>query len=119
MRLQPNGCRLNSAYILVALHLLSAILVFGRYLAFYVELPNMDATTCTITYSLVLIKVILTFAIADFSLSFLQYIFMLVTIGSYTDEHEKVIKYQQMINTTNHTVENATNEHFKKLDNFY
>jgi hypothetical protein len=51
MRLQPNGCRLNSAFILVALHMLSVITVFGRYLGFHVDLHKMDTGSCTITYS--------------------------------------------------------------------
>jgi hypothetical protein len=99
MRVQPNGRRLYGAYILVALHTMSVVLAFGRYLTFHLDLHGMGST-CSASYSEVLIKVVLAFATTDFGLSLLQCIFMLMTIRSYLREHERALMYQQMINTT-------------------
>jgi hypothetical protein len=102
MRIQPAGKRLVILYILVGLHTLSVLLAFGKNLAYQIDLHSLDSS-CSISYSEVMIKIVLAFAAADFFASLLQAIFMLVCMGSYNSECEKMEKYQ-MVNTTNKTL---------------
>lgn len=107
MRIQPTGKRLVILYILIALHTLSVIVAFGKNLAYQIDLHSLDSS-CSISFSEVMIKIVLAFAAADCFTSIFQAIFMLLSMGSYNNECEKMERYQ-MVNTTNKTLASDNN----------
>lgn len=94
-------------YILTSIHMLSIIIGFSKFLAFHVDLNSMGSA-CTITYSQILITIILTITSADMLTSLIQYISLLAaTYEIHIDFKEELTEtYKEVFNLTNNTLEN-------------
>lgn len=79
-RTQPNEKRMAFIYILVSLHMLWIINCLGKFSTFRIDLSHINSgANCSITYSEVLVNVVLAVSAANLFTSLLQFIATLVT----------------------------------------
>lgn len=79
-RTQPNEKRMAFIYILTSLHMLWIINCFGKFSTFRIDLNHVNSgANCSITYSEVLVNVVLAVSAADMLASLLQFFTTLVT----------------------------------------
>lgn len=81
MRVRPPSSRLSACYLLTSLHLLAVVIDFSTFLSFQIDF-NAMGSTCSISFSSVLISVILALVSADLFTSLLQYFFSVWCIKS-------------------------------------
>lgn len=102
MRVTPTSARLSAAYILVSLHLLTVIIGFSTFLSFHVDF-NAMGSTCSVTFTSVLIHVILALVSADLFISLLQFFFSIWCVKALHLELSKEQVYSVVNNITNTT----------------
>ena len=71
-RIQPTRQRMGATYIVYSIQMLFSMIIFGKYLGFYIDLNTLDSSICSISFSKDMLIAVLAIATIDFTLSLLQ-----------------------------------------------
>lgn len=121
-RTQPSRQRMGATYIVYSIQMLFSLIIFGKYLSFYIDLTLLDSSVCSVSYSKDMLIAVLVIATIDFTLSLLQLLAFLNSLEIfYHDErmgetYKAVLSHMTLPMMTTEPAETSSKEKFIRLD---
>ena len=121
-RTQPSRQRMSATYIVYSIQMLFSLIIFGKYLSFYIDLTSLDSTVCSITFSKEMLIAVLAIATIDFTLSLLQLLAFLNSLEIFfhdemmSDTYKAVMSNMTLPMMVTEPGDTANKEKFIQLD---
>lgn len=96
-RTQPTQQRMNATYIVYSIQMLFSLIIFGKYLGFYIDLTSLDSSVCSISFSKDMLIAVLAVATCDFTLSLIQIVAFLNSMEIFYHDQMMADSYKAVL----------------------